>query len=73
MNDKLIKRVVWAFLIGEAVATIVWLLLIIPSVLWWKQSIIWIVIMSAWANFAGHAAGLVSAMLALYEYKSNNK
>jgi hypothetical protein len=35
-------------------ATIIWFLLIIPSVLWWKDSILWIVLMSAWANFAAH-------------------
>lgn len=35
-------------------ATAVWLLLVFPSVLWWRESIFWIVLMSAWANFAGH-------------------
>lgn len=34
--------------------TLAWLALIIPSVLWWKDSIPWLVFMSIWANVAGH-------------------
>jgi len=34
--------------------TIVWVLLIIPSVLWWRSSLPWLVFMSVWANIAGH-------------------
>lgn len=34
--------------------TIIWAALIIPSVVWWKQSITWVVLMSVWANLAGH-------------------
>ena len=36
--------------------TIVWLLLVVPSVLWWRESIPWLVFMSVWANIAGHFA-----------------
>ncbi|MFI7448096.1 hypothetical protein ACIBQX_11410 [Nonomuraea sp. NPDC049714] len=35
-------------------ATITWIALMIPSLLWWKDSIPWLVIMSVWANVAGH-------------------
>lgn len=35
-------------------ATIVWILLLIPSLLWWSEAIIWVVLMSVWANIAGH-------------------
>jgi len=28
--------------------------LIVPSVLWWRSSLPWIVLMSVWANLAGH-------------------
>lgn len=38
----------------HATLTIVWLALIVPSVLWWSESIKWIVLMSVWANVAGH-------------------
>ena len=38
----------------HATATLVWVLLLIPSVLWWKDLLVWVVIMSVWANIAGH-------------------
>lgn len=31
-----------------------WLLMILPTVLWWKNSILWVSIMSVWALVAGH-------------------
>jgi len=37
-----------------------WILLAIPSVLWWKDSIIWVILLSLYANaeasFAAHHA-----------------
>jgi hypothetical protein len=33
--------------------TIAWLILIIPSMLLWKDSVPWLVFMSVWANVAG--------------------
>lgn len=39
------------------VAMIVWLLLAIPTVLVWKQSILWVAFMSLYANFVGHFSG----------------
>lgn len=36
--------------------TITWLLLAIPSIIWWSQSIAWLVFMSVWANVAASAA-----------------
>jgi hypothetical protein len=38
----------------HASLTTIWVLLLIPSLLWWSQSIKWIVLMSVWANIAGH-------------------
>ena len=38
----------------NGVATVVWLLLVIPTVLWWRNSILWIAMMSVWANVASH-------------------
>jgi hypothetical protein len=26
----------------------------IPSLIWWRESVPWLVIMSVWANVAGH-------------------
>jgi hypothetical protein len=34
--------------------TISWGILIVPSVIWWKHSVPWLVFMSVWANFASH-------------------
>jgi hypothetical protein len=35
-------------------ATIAWALLIIPTVAYWKDSVLWIAIMSWYANVVGH-------------------
>lgn len=45
----------------HAVATVVWLLLVVPTLLWWNQSILWIALMSVWANFAAHLSGYQGA------------
>jgi hypothetical protein len=42
----------WA--VFHAVMTVVWFLLLIPSLLWWKESILWVIVLSVWANAAGH-------------------
>ena len=33
--------------------TLVWLLLLVPTVLWWRESLPWLVFMSWYANFVG--------------------
>lgn len=38
----------------HAALTVIWLLLIPVSIVWLSDAIWWIVLMSAWANFAGH-------------------
>lgn len=38
----------------HATLTVIWFILIIPSVIWWNDSVPWLVLMSAWANFASH-------------------
>lgn len=35
-------------------ATIAWALLAIPTFMFWSQSILWLALMSLWANFVGH-------------------
>lgn len=32
----------------------VWILMGIPTVLWWKESVLWVAIMSLYANIVGH-------------------
>jgi hypothetical protein len=36
------------------IAMMVWAALLIPSLLWRRQSVTWIVFMSLYANFVGH-------------------
>jgi hypothetical protein len=43
------------------IAMVVWAMLAIPTVLLWKQSILWIAAMSLWANFVGHFGAWDSA------------
>lgn len=38
-----------------------WILLIIPSILWWKDSILWVIFLSIYANIASHLAGYSGA------------
>lgn len=34
--------------------TVIWLFLFIPTLVFWPQSILWLALMSCWANFVGH-------------------
>lgn len=34
--------------------TVAWILLLIPTMLWWKDSILWVAAMSLYANVVGH-------------------
>lgn len=43
------------------VMMVVWALLLIPTVIWWKESILWVAGMSLYANFAGHFAAYEGA------------
>ena len=44
--------------------TVIWGLLIIPSILWWSHSVPWLVFMSVWANVAASAASWQAAKAA---------
>jgi hypothetical protein len=37
-------------------ATIAWVLLVIPTLIWWRESVLWVALMSIWANVASHWA-----------------
>jgi hypothetical protein len=41
----------WAKRNRHLISAVVWTLLAIPTVLWWKDSIMWVAIMSLYANF----------------------
>jgi hypothetical protein len=34
--------------------TLVWALLALPTILWWRESVFWVALMSLYANFVGH-------------------
>jgi hypothetical protein len=36
------------------VMTIFWGALLIPTLIWWKQSVLWVALMSLYANIVGH-------------------
>lgn len=38
----------------HAIATIAWLILLVPSVTIWRESLVWVVLMSAYACVMGH-------------------
>lgn len=43
------------------IATGVWITLIVPTLLWWKESILWVALMSIWANVVGHYSAYIAA------------
>ncbi len=43
------KRIHWTL-------TVLWALLLIPTLIWWKESVLWVALMSLYANVAGHWA-----------------
>jgi hypothetical protein len=56
----------------NAWATVVWLVLVIPSVLFWSQSILWVVLMSAYAIVATHFAGWAGARAEVEAKRGND-
>jgi hypothetical protein len=36
--------------------TVFWIVAILPTIIWWKDSILWVAFMSLWANIASHIA-----------------
>lgn len=42
-------------------ATLFWLASLVPTIIWWKNSILWVGIMSCWANVAAHWASYQGA------------
>lgn len=52
-------------------ATIVWILLLIPSVLFWSEAIMWVVLMSVWANIAGHWSAYQASRAELKQDEAN--
>lgn len=43
------------------IVAVAWLLLAIPTLLWWRNSILWVAFMSLYANVASHWAAAQAA------------
>lgn len=41
--------------------TVFWMLMTIPALIWWKESILYVVLISQWANVAAHWASFQGA------------
>lgn len=47
--------------------TITWVFLAIPTVLWWKQSILWVAVASIYANVVSHYTAYLTARVEVRE------
>lgn len=43
------------------ILTFVWAFAAIPTLIWWRESILWVAFMSLWANVASHWAAYQAA------------
>ncbi|HDT5878386.1 TPA: hypothetical protein QHC10_003488 [Klebsiella quasipneumoniae subsp. similipneumoniae] len=43
------------------VAAVMWVGLTIPSLIWWKDSVLWVILISIYANIVGHLSGYSAA------------
>ncbi|MBK2507366.1 hypothetical protein FKL37_01945 [Klebsiella pneumoniae] len=43
------------------VAAVMWVGLAIPSLIWWKDSVLWVILISSYANIVGHLSGYSAA------------
>jgi hypothetical protein len=50
----------------------IWTLAAIPSVIWWRESVVWLVFMSWYANWVGHIAAWVAAKTEIAVGDSNS-
>lgn len=52
--------------------TFLWLALTVPSLLWWKDSILWVIVISLWANIVGHFSAYLAARSEAAQLKGYN-
>lgn len=43
------------------VAAVMWVGLAIPSLIWWKDSVLWVILISIYDNIVGHLSGYSAA------------
>lgn len=54
------------------VFTFLWLALTLPSIIWWKDSILWVIVISLWANIVGHFSAYIAARSEAAQLKGHN-
>ena len=64
LTPSLIKKM-------HLVSAVAWIVLAIPSILWWKNSVLWVIIISIYANVVGHLSGYTAARADEAAEKSN--
>lgn len=64
MAEKLKKINLWL--------TVLWVVLAVPSLLWWKSSILWVIVISLWANIASHFAAYIAARAEVTQQTGHN-
>lgn len=47
---------------AHIILTVIWGILVIPTILWWKDSILWVGFMSIYAILELHVIGIVTAL-----------
>ncbi len=45
----------------HVVLAVVWAALIVPTLLWWHDSILWVLVISLYANVVGHLSAVEAA------------
>jgi hypothetical protein len=53
--------------------TFFWITLIAPTMIWWKESILWVALMSLYANIVGHFSAYQAARAEEAIEKSKNE
>ena len=41
--------------------TIAWIIAIVPTLVWWRDSVTWVLLISIWANIVSHAGASSAA------------
>lgn len=52
--------------------TFLWIVLTVPSLLYWKESILWVIVISLWANIVGHFSAYLAARSEAAQQKGYN-
>lgn len=52
--------------------TLAWVILTFPSVVWWKNSLLWVIVISLWANIVGHFSAYIAARSERAQETGNN-